>query len=44
MRPLSVWAVQWALENSKKQLATDEFDAELEAKMKADIAAASNKK
>eukprot|EP01127_Copromyxa_protea_P022331 TRINITY_DN796_c0_g1_i2.p1 TRINITY_DN796_c0_g1~~TRINITY_DN796_c0_g1_i2.p1 ORF type:complete len:818 (-),score=164.66 TRINITY_DN796_c0_g1_i2:46-2499(-) len=39
MRPLSVWAVQWAYDNAQKQLATDEFDQELEAKMKANIQA-----
>jgi hypothetical protein len=44
MRPLSVWAVQWAIENSKKQLASDEFDKELESQMRADIAAKSVQK
>jgi len=38
MRPLSIWAVQWALERRSAQPATDEFDKELEAKMYEDIA------
>jgi len=37
MRPLSIWAVQWALDNGKKQPATDEHEHAVETKMYADI-------
>jgi len=37
MRPLSIWAVQWALDNLKKQPATDDFDTATELQMYADM-------
>jgi len=37
MRPLCIWAVQWALDRAKAQPSTDEYDKALESKMYEDM-------